>query len=413
MSGVWFGAVPGPGYGVQVRPGNPQHARRDPRPGEGMAWFAGVRAARPVECVRLPDGADRLAAGFWVVVAEFEGRGYAWRFADVVRAEAAPDPAPELADVWRGPVGPWRSSMSAAQFRAGVAAVRERIRAGDVYQVNLCRVLSADLPAAHGGEPSAAALAARLRAGNPAPFAGGVHVPAGGPLPPVWLVSASPERFLSVAGGLVRSGPIKGTAATVGGLTGKDAAENVMITDMVRNDLQQVSEPGGVEVEQLLAVEHHPGLVHLVSTVAGRLLPGTRWSALLGATFPPASVSGAPKLAALDVIRALEPTPRGPYCGAFGWVDGDAGRAEVAVAIRSFWWTPDDGGTLRFGTGAGITWDSDPHAEWAETELKAGRLVALAGGRDAACEAERSGDAVTGPGRSATSGAGASEERTD
>lgn len=382
-----------------MRPGNAQPALRDPRAGEGHAWFAGVRAARPVECVELPGDADRLTSGFWVVVAEFEGRGRAWRFEEVVRDDAGARPDPELADAWRGPVGTWLSSMSAATYRAGVAAVRERIRAGDVYQVNLCRVLSAVLPAS-GGEPSAAALAARLRAGNPAPFAGGLHVPAGGALPPVWLVSASPERFLSVGDGRVRSGPIKGTAVTEDGLTAKDAAENVMITDMVRNDLQQVSRPAGVEVERLLAVEHHPGLVHLVSTVAGHLLPGTTWSQLLAATFPPASVSGAPKLAALDVIAALEPAPRGPYCGAFGWVDGDAGRAELAVAIRSFWWTPDCGGTLRFGTGAGITWDSDPHAEWAETELKAARLVALAGGRVEACEAGCSGVGPAAHGRS-------------
>src|SRR5690606_19740232 len=112
-------------------------------------------------------------------------------------------------------------------------------------------------------------------------------------------------------------------------------------TDLVRNDLQRVCEPGTVEVTDLLAVEAHPGLVHLVSTVAGRLLPGLddpawRWPALLGATFPPASVSGAPKSSALRIIAGLEPVPRGPYCGAIGWVDGD--EAVLAVGIRTFWW---------------------------------------------------------------------------
>ena len=355
----------------------------DPRPGEGLAWFAGVRAARPVECVTLPDDAARLARGFWVVVLDFVGVGHAWRFTEVARDGVGALPCAHRLPVgpgWRGPSGAWRSSMSAVAYREGVAAVQERIRAGDVYQVNLCRVMSADLPARAEREPSAAALGDLLAAANPAPFAGGVHVPHGGTLPPVWLVSASPERFLSVAGGRVRSGPIKGTAATADGLTAKDAAENVMITDMVRNDLQRVCAPATVEVTELLAVQHHPGLVHLVSTVVGTTLPTTGWPELLGATLPPASVSGAPKHTALEVIDELEPVPRGPYCGAFGWVDGDAGRAELAVTIRSFWWEPDGGGTLRFGTGAGITWESDPDAEWAETELKAARLVGLAGG---------------------------------
>lgn len=370
------------------------------RPGDGVAWFAGVRASRPVECVALPAGAERLGSGFWVVVLDFEGTGRAWRFAQVAATDGEARPDDEGRGRWGGPTGPWRSSMSEAEYRAGVQAVRARIRDGDVYQVNLCRVLEASLPGGPGEEPSATALGARLAAGNPAPYAGGVHVPLGGALPPVWLVSASPERFLTVADGLVRSGPIKGTAATPEGLTGKDAAENVMITDMVRNDLQRVCEAATVEVSELLALQEHPGLVHLVSTVVGTLLPGTAWPALLDATFPPASVSGAPKRAALDVIADLEPVPRGPYCGAFGWVDGDAGRAELAVAIRSFWWVPDGGGRLRFGTGAGITWDSDPGAEWAETELKAARLVALAGGAAPACEAvEEAADAAGDDGR--------------
>ena len=152
-----------------------------------------------MECVRLPDDAARLDSGFWVVVMDFEGTGRAWRFADVVRGERA-DASSTPADMdWDGPTGEWRSSITADQYREGVAAVRARIRAGDVYQVNLCRVLETALPGRHGREPSAAALGARLAAGNPAPFAGGVHVPVGGALAPIWLGSASPERFLTVA----------------------------------------------------------------------------------------------------------------------------------------------------------------------------------------------------------------------
>src|SRR5690606_14055004 len=130
------------------------------------------------------------------------------------------------------------------------------------------------------------------------------------------------------------------------------------------------------------------GLVHLVSTVTGALEPEVRdapdaWGRIFRATYPPGSVSGAPKSSALRTIDALEPVDRGPYCGAFGWIDADAGRAEPAVAIRTFWWEATEGGVLCFGTGAGITWGSDPAAEWEETELKARRLVAIASsGRD-------------------------------
>jgi para-aminobenzoate synthetase component 1 len=112
--------------------------------------------------------------------------------------------------------------------------------------------------------------------------------------------------------------------------------------------------------------------VHLVSTVQARLRPGVGWGALLAAAFPPGSVTGAPKSSALRLLAELEPVPRGPYCGAVGWVDADAGTAALAVGIRSFWRSED---ALRFGTGAGITWGSDPALEWAETELKASRLV--------------------------------------
>jgi para-aminobenzoate synthetase component 1 len=155
----------------------------------------------------------------------------------------------------------------------------------------------------------------------------------------------------------------------------KDYAENVMIVDLVRNDLGRVAAVGSVEVPELCAIEEHPGLAHLVSTVRARLAPGMGWPELFAATFPPGSVTGAPKSSALRIIDELEPEPRGPYCGAVGWVDADRGTAALAVSIRTFWIT---GGEIRFGTGAGITWGSDPRREWVETELKASRLIALA-----------------------------------
>lgn len=304
--------------------------------------------------------------GFWAVLATFEGALTCARFADV-RAGGPPP-----GGTWVGPArGAWTSSLERDVYVAAVEAIRGRIAAGEVYQANLCRILSARLP-----DPSTAdvaALAALLARGNPAPHAGLLKLPAAG----VHIAGASPELYLRRAGRVVESGPIKGTGRDASDLRAKDRAENVMIVDLVRNDLGRVCETGSVTVPALCAVEAHPGLVHLVSRVRGELRAGAGWADLLAATFPPGSVSGAPKLAALDVIAGYEPVPRGPYCGALGWVDADAGTAALAVGIRTFWRTGD---VLRFGTGAGITWGSDPAAEWAETELKAERLLALAAG---------------------------------
>ena len=171
------------------------------------------------------------------------------------------------------------------------------------------------------------------------------------------VASASPERFLRRDGDRVASSPIKGTAADPSGFLPKDRAENVMIVDLVRNDLGRVCEWGSVEVPALCAVEQHPGLVHLVSTVTGRLRPGVTWGDIVAATFPPGSVTGAPKLAALAHIARLETAPRGVYCGAVGWVDADRRCGELNVAIRTFW---AEDGRLHLGTGGGITWDSTP-----------------------------------------------------
>jgi para-aminobenzoate synthetase component 1 len=153
-----------------------------------------------------------------------------------------------------------------------------------------------------------------------------------------------------------------------------------MIVDLVRNDLGRVCATGSVTVPELCAVESHPGLHHLVSTVRGELRPGAGWPELLAASFPPGSVTGAPKSSALRLIGSLETALRGPYCGAVGWVDADRRTAALAVGIRTFWIGEGPGGgpELRFGTGAGITWGSDPEGEWAETELKAARLLEVA-----------------------------------
>ncbi|MEU6538734.1 chorismate-binding protein [Streptomyces sp. NPDC047000] len=314
------------------------------------------------------DPAALDSTGFWAVCADFEGGLTCARFRDV-RREPVPAPVP---GAWRGPApGDWTSSLDHAAYLTGVRRVREHIAAGDVYQANLCRVLSA--PVGPGADVDA--LTALLARGNPAPYAGTVRLPAHG----VEVATASPELFLRRAGRAVESGPIKGTGHTEADLLPKDHAENVMIVDLVRNDIGRVCVPGSVTVPDLCAVEKHPGLVHLVSTVRGELRPGAGWPELLAAAFPPGSVTGAPKSSALRIITALETAPRGPYCGAVGWVDADRGTGELAVGIRTFW-TDRAAGRLRFGTGAGITWGSDPEREWRETELKASRLLAIASG---------------------------------
>lgn len=255
--------------------------------------------------------------------------------------------------------------MDRASYTAAVRRVRSAIADGEVYQVNLCRRLSTALP----GARDLTGLAARIQTGNPAPYFAVVQVPVAG----IALVSASPERFLSRDGRTVTTQPVKGTAVTAAAMLDKDVAENVMIVDMARNDLARVAEIGSVEVPQLCRLEEHPGLVHLVSTVRAQLRDGVGWPDILSALTPAASISGTPKLAALTQIAALEPVRRETYCGFIGWVDADAVRADLAVAIRTFWHAEDE---LRFGTGAGITWGSDPDGEWEETELKARHLVA-------------------------------------
>ncbi|MGP3965573.1 chorismate-binding protein [Nonomuraea sp. 3N208] len=326
---------------------------------DGFAYFGHTLATG------LRDVTSDLAAldgaGWWAVVVDYEGKVTCARF-DRVRQMRMPRPA----GPWHGPsLGQWRSSLDRAGYERGVRAIRDYIEQGEVYQANLCRILTAPVPP----DADPLALTARLATGNPAPYGGVIQVPG------LSVVSASPELYLSRDGDVVESRPIKGTGATAGDLLDKDYAENVMIVDLVRNDLGRVAAVGTVEVPSLCAVEAHPGLVHLVSTVRARLAPEAGWPELFAATFPPGSVTGAPKSSALRIINELEPAPRGPYCGAVGWVDADRGKAALAVGIRTFWISD---GEIRFGTGAGITWGSDPGREWLETELKAARLIALA-----------------------------------
>jgi len=323
--------------------------------GEPWAWMGGSLATDLVEVSHDP--LCLQAGGRWFAVLPFDGAPTFCRFARWQRRAVE-------SSAWTAP-GPWRTSLDQDAYCRAVIAARDAIAAGTVYQVNICRVLRAA-----SATNSVRGLFARLVVGNPAPFASAIDVPELG----LAVASASPELFLRREGDVLTSGPIKGTAATPEALQDKDRAENVMIVDLVRNDLGRVCEPGTIHVPRFLQTEVHPGLVHLVSDVQGTLRSGTEWGEIFAATFPPGSVTGTPKSSALSLISELEPASRELYCGALGVIDADAAQATLAVAIRTFWLSAGD---LCFGTGAGITWGSDPLAEWKETELKAARLIGL------------------------------------
>ncbi|MEO6142413.1 MAG: chorismate-binding protein [Dermatophilaceae bacterium] len=344
-------------------------------PGVAHAHFGSRWAQEVVEVADDVECLDR--EGFWAVVITFEGKVRCVRFAQVVKDWRGDGRSqqPRLPPAWAPLLGDWSSSLDTTAYLAGVSRIRDRIAAGEVYQVSLCRILSHAL----AEDADLGGLETLVTEGNPAPYAGRVLVPEAG----LDVLGASPEAFLIRSAGRIESRPIKGTSTTISTMLAKDYAENVMIADLVRNDLSPVCRPGTVSVDALCAPEEHPGLTHLVTTVSGELRPGVSWAEILATTFPPGSVSGAPKSSALRAIADLEAVPRGPYCGAIGWVDADTGEAELAVGIRTFWAEQDVTGqrALRFGTGAGITWASDPAQEWAETELKAARLIGLASGR--------------------------------
>jgi para-aminobenzoate synthetase component 1 len=329
-----------------------------------MARWGGMFATGLLDVTSDPAALD--SRGFWAVVATFEGDVVCARFSDV-RTSPSTSAA---ARPWQGPrLQDWSTSLDREAYIAAVHRIRDRIAAGEVYQANLCRVLSAPI----SPDADIAALDELLRQHNPAPYGGAIRLPSHG----LEVATASPELFLRRCGRTVTSSPIKGTGRTEEDLLEKDHTENVMIVDLVRNDLGRVCTPGTIRVPDLCAAERHPGLVHLVSSVEGELTGGTGWPQLLEAAFPPGSVTGAPKGRTLQLIKDLEPFPRGPYCGAIGWVDADRKRGELAVGIRTFW-IDRQAGRLRFGTGAGITWGSDPQREWEETQLKARHLLSIA-----------------------------------
>jgi len=268
--------------------------------------------------------------------------------------------------------GGWLGNFDSFGFRAAVERAREYIYAGDIFQVNLSQRLlrPADIPSLD--------LFERLRTVNPAPFAGYMD---GGPFQ---IVSASPERFLQVRDRIVETRPIKGTRRRTGVASidaeqtkqllasEKDHAENTMIVDLLRNDISRVCEPNSLSVPEWFAIEDYPFVTHAVSSIQAKLRSSASITDLIRATFPGGSITGAPKVRAMEIIAELEPTVRGPYCGSMGYIGFD-GTIDLNILIRTItasrgWW--------QFQVGGGIVADSRAEAEEEETWIKAAGLVA-------------------------------------
>jgi para-aminobenzoate synthetase component 1 len=304
----------------------------------------------------------------------------AYRLGDSLRRETRlqapvePCPLPLVAAKRRGQsprgpssgyrIGEWAPTWAPEEYAAAVTEVRAAIARGDVYQVNLVQHLTAPFD----GDPHALAAAlAPLDPLHPRALAGEGWA----------IVSASPELFLARRGDRLWTKPIKGTRPLGEDVDDpKDAAEHVMIVDLERNDLSRVCEPGTIRWPELMGQHELAGVTHLVSTVEGRLRPGVGLAEILRATFPGGSITGAPKIAALDHIARLEPVGRGASMGALGTVRGN-GDFELALTIRTF---AIAGGWIHLWVGGGVVWDSDPEAEIEESWVKARPLLAAVGG---------------------------------
>ncbi|MFH0847125.1 MAG: aminodeoxychorismate synthase component I [Chloroflexota bacterium] len=290
------------------------------------------------------------------------------RLADFVPEEetsTAPATSPVATDGLKG-------NFTHKEYLDTVRKAREYIIAGDIFEVNISQRFEAELAI------TPYELYRRLRKINPAPFACYLG------FPEVQVVSASPERFLRLRGDLVETRPIKGTRprggtpqedeALVREILGspKDRAENIMIVDLERNDLGRVSQFGSVKVTELAILETYPTVFHLTSTVMGKLREGKNAIDLLKATFPGGSITGAPKVRAMEIIDELEPTRRSVYTGSIGYL-GFNGDIDLNIAIRTFL---VKGKKAYFQVGGAVVYDSEPEAEYQETLDKAKALIA-------------------------------------
>ncbi|KAA0687763.1 aminodeoxychorismate synthase component I [Azospirillum brasilense] len=363
-----------------------RHARPEGPPGPapfcgGAVGFIGYEAGLRLERIHArhanPGGQPEMAFGLydavaafdhaerraWVIAARPEAEGRARALAARLEAGGASPPGPV-------PAAPWRSELDRDDYLERVERVLEYIRAGDIYQANFTQRFLAERR--DGLDPYA--LYRRLRAISPAPFA--AYLDCG---PRLRIASASPERFIRLsAAGEVETRPIKGTrpryadpatdAAAAAELVAsvKDRAENLMITDLLRNDLGRVSRVGSVRVPTLYGLESFASVHHLVSVVTARLRPGLGAVDLLRAALPGGSITGAPKIRAMQIIDELEVARRGAYCGSVAWLGFD-GAMDSSIVIRTLSITPD---TVIAQAGGGIVADSDPADEHEEMMVK-------------------------------------------
>jgi para-aminobenzoate synthetase component 1 len=361
-----------------------------------LSYDLGVADERPLAPPPEPWGLPLVVGGIYTdFVVRDEADGRAWLVQCQARDDLEGSPErrrEELVELLFSPphagdvrTGALVRHVAAAEHVRRVEAIRASIARGDVYQVNLAHRFTAHV------DGSTAALYARLRAVNPAPFMG-CAVWEGGA-----LLSASPELLLEYDGREARTRPIKGTRPRAADPTRdralaaellaseKDRAELTMIVDLERNDLGRVALPGSVRVEALGRLASYARVHHLMADVVARPRPGVDALDLLAALFPGGSVTGAPKLAAMERIADLEGEGRGYFCGALGFVDR-RGRALFNLLIRTLQWRPraDLGarsGEVSFHVGGGITWSSDARAEERETLDKAAGLLDALGAR--------------------------------
>lgn len=305
-----------------------------------------------------------VATGDWQLVHWGDEAGLANRLAWLEQQQAKPAPAFALQ-------GSWQSNMSRAEYGEKFARIQEYLAAGDCYQINLTQRFSAPY---QGDEWHAYCL---LATANKAPFSAFIR------LPDSALLSLSPERFLLLDGRHIETKPIKGTrprhpdpatdrqVARELAQADKDRSENLMIVDLLRNDIGRVSRPGSVSVPHLFAVESFPAVHHLVSTIHGEL--DARWQGvdLLRACFPGGSITGAPKIRAMEIIEELEPQRRNAYCGSIGYLS-QHGRMDTSICIRTL---IAEAGHLHCWAGGGIIADSDADSEYQETYDKVARIL--------------------------------------
>jgi para-aminobenzoate synthetase component 1 len=344
-------------------------------PAPRVLGYLGYDLARVVETLPGGPALGQDTPDLWL--AAYDGVA-CWHPGAATYELAGPDPTALAAALAAGPphlglaprLGALVADDDGGHHMARVERVRDYLAAGDVYQVNIARRHVARISSP--GDPLA--LYAALAATAPAPY--GALLEADG----LALISGSPERFLASTGGRVETRPIKGTRpAGAGGAaelaaSPKDAAEHLMIVDLERNDLGRVAETGSVRVDELGYVVELPALFHKVSRVSAVPRPGLGYAELLRATFPGGSITGAPKVRAMQIIDELEPARRGPYCGALGYFAPTGFELAIAIRIGVI-----KGHELRVHVGGGIVADSDAAAELAETETKiAGWTAALA-----------------------------------